>query len=287
MRIPSTTACLVAGVLGPAAAAPLAAQSAPRPPPAAPDVPAALAAVREADLRRDVTEMASPAMRGREGGTLDEMRASMWVAEQYRRIGLTPMGDDGSWFQWFDMIRTRVSTTASRASVGGQAMTLFRDLIPLNVVPAEAAGAVLWVPDAADTTADVRGRIVATPLLAPPAGGIRANSYTFASRYADAAVTATLARFQRRGPAAVILVASARRGQRVRGRGVGAHARRVRRGPRRAARGRRLGARGAAARARRAGRRRPSSCARRCARRSRGSRRPSSPSGSSGSRRRR
>ncbi len=148
-------------------------------------------------------------MRGREGGTLDEMRASMWVAEQYRRIGLKPAGDDGTWFQWFDMVRTRVSTTASRASVGGQAMTLFRDLTPLNVVPAEAAGAVLWVPDATDSTVDVRGRIVATPLLAPPPAAIRANSYTFASRYADAAINATLARFQRRGPAAVLLVASA------------------------------------------------------------------------------
>ena len=209
MRIPSVTACLVVGVLGSVAAAPLRAQSAPRAATRDADVPAALDAVREADLRRDVTEMASPAMRGREGGTLDEMRASMWVAEQYRRIGLEPLGDDGSWFQWIDMIRTRVSTTASRASIGGQAMTLFQDLTPLNVVPAEAAGAVLWVPDPTDTTVDVRGRIVATPLLAPPPAAIRPNSYTFASRYANAAISATLARFQRRGPAAIILVASA------------------------------------------------------------------------------
>jgi hypothetical protein len=171
--------------------------------------PAAYAEVREADLRRDVAELASPAMRGREGGTLDEMRASMWLAEEYRRIGLQPMGEGGSWFQWVDMIRTRVSTAASRANVGGQTMTLFRDLVPLNVVPAEASGAVLWVADAADTTIEVRGRVVATPLLAPAPSAIRANSYTFASRYADAAVNATLARFQRRGAAAVLLVASA------------------------------------------------------------------------------
>ena len=202
-----TARAVLAGALLSLAAAPLAAQSgsASR----RRDIPAAYTAIREADLRRDVGEMASPAMRGREGGTLDEMRASMWVAEQYRRIGLEPMGDGGTWFQWFDIVRTRVSTTSSRASIGTRAMTLFGDLIPLNVVPAEATGAVLWVPDAADTTADVRGRIVATPLLAPPATAIRANSYTFASRYADAAINTTLARFQRRGAAAVILVASA------------------------------------------------------------------------------
>jgi Zn-dependent M28 family amino/carboxypeptidase len=187
------------------AAAPLAAQSGAR----RDRYPAAYTAVREADLRRDVGEMASPAMRGREGGTIDEMRASIWVAEQYRRIGLKPMGEDGTWFQWFDMTRTRVSVTASHASIAGQAMTLFHDFIPLGVVPAEATGSVLWIADASDTTVDVRGRIVATPLLAPAPTSIRANSYTFASRYADAAVNATTSRFARRGAAAVLLVANA------------------------------------------------------------------------------
>ena len=171
-------------------------------------LPAAYSAIREADLRRDVTNMAGPGMRGREGGTIDEMRASMWMAEQYRRIGLKPAGDDSSWFQWFDITRTRVSVTSSRARIGGQAMTLYEDVIPVNVVPAETAGQVLWVPDAADTTIDVRGRIVATPLLTPAPASIRANSYTFASRYADAAINGTLGRFARRGAAAVILVAS-------------------------------------------------------------------------------
>jgi hypothetical protein len=209
MRIPPIAHRLLGGALVSLAALPLGAQPAARGAAGRSEIPAAYAAIREADLRRDVGEMASPAMRGREGGTTDEMRASMWIAEQYRRIGLQPGAADGSWFQWFDMIRTRVSTTASRASVGGQAMTLFGDLTPLNVVPAEAAGAVLWIADATDTTADVRGRIVATPLLAPPPAAIRPNSYTFASRYADAAINTTLARFQRRGAAAVILVASA------------------------------------------------------------------------------
>ena len=200
-HLSGTLVCLIAGPLAAQPTAPHSARSA--------QIPAAYAAVREADLRRDVGEMASPAMRGREGGTVDEMRASIWVAEQYRRIGLKPMGDDGTWFQWFDMTRTRVSVTASRAGIGGQAMTLFRDFIPLGVVPAETTGTVLWIADATDTTADIRGKIVATALLAPAPGAIRANSYTFASRYADAAVNGTLARLARRGAAAILLVANA------------------------------------------------------------------------------
>src|SRR5690349_11176677 len=115
----------------------LTAQNPTRKPARAGEIPAAMAAVREADLRRDVGEMASPSMRGREGGTLDEMRASIWMAEQYRKIGLRPMGEDGTYFQWLDMTRTRVSVTSSKASIGGRAMTLFQDFIPLGVVPAE------------------------------------------------------------------------------------------------------------------------------------------------------
>ena len=190
------------------AVAPLAAQSGAGTAARRGDIPAAYSAIREADLRKDVGEMASPAMRGREGGTLDEMRASIWVADQYRKIGLQPMGEDGTWFQWFDIVRTRVSTTASRASIDGKDAVLFRDLIPLTIVPAEAKGAVLWIADARDTTIDVRGRIVATPLLEPDRSTIRSTSYTFASRFADAAILATTRGFARRGAAAVLLVAS-------------------------------------------------------------------------------
>jgi hypothetical protein len=177
--------------------------------PSTPPVPRAIREIKEADLRRDLFAMASPAMRGREGGTLDELRASIWVAEQYRRIGLTPAGDEGTWFQWFNVTRTRVSITSSRATIAGRPLTLFGDIIPLNVAPVEAAGPVLWIANPEDTTTDVRGRIVATLLRAPAPGTIRATSYPTPVRYADAAVAGTLARLTRRGAAAVLLVASA------------------------------------------------------------------------------
>ncbi|MFN5581910.1 MAG: hypothetical protein ACK5BA_05300, partial [Gemmatimonas sp.] len=95
------------------------AQAAARPvPPRAGEVPAALALIREADIKRDLYAMAGDAMRGREAGTPDEMRASIWVAEQLRDIGVKPVGDDGSYFQWFNMIRTRVSTVSTTGALG-------------------------------------------------------------------------------------------------------------------------------------------------------------------------
>jgi hypothetical protein len=179
-----------------------------RRPASSPKIPAAFSAIREADLRRDVGEMASPAMRGREGGTIDEMRASVWVAEQYRKIGIKPFGTDHAYYQWFDMTRTRVSVTASSAGIDGRSMALFQDMIPTAVVPVTASGPVLWIENPADTSVDVRGKIVATTVLAPAPASIRVNSYTFASRYADAAINGTVQRFARRGAAAIILVAN-------------------------------------------------------------------------------
>src|SRR5262245_41095092 len=56
----------------------------------------ALSAIREADIRSDIFTLAGVAMRGREAGTLDELRASVWVAERARAAGLQPAGEDGS-----------------------------------------------------------------------------------------------------------------------------------------------------------------------------------------------
>jgi hypothetical protein len=172
-------------------------------------IPRAIREIREADLRRDLFAMASPAMRGREGGTLDELRASVWVAEQYQHLGLSPAGDDGTWFQWFNITRTRVSVTASRATIAGQSLAVFGEVIPLGTAPVEATGAVLWLANPEDTTTDVRGRIVATLLRPPVPGSIRATSYPARVRYANASIAGTIAPLAGRGAAAVLLVASA------------------------------------------------------------------------------
>ena len=61
--------------------------------------------------------LAGDHFRGREGGTLDELKASVWLADQIRAIGMQPAGDDGTYFQWFNLQRTRL-TKASQVSIG-------------------------------------------------------------------------------------------------------------------------------------------------------------------------
>jgi len=174
-----------------------------------PDVPRAMSRIREADLRADLFAMASPEMRGREGGTLDEMRASIWVAAQYAKLGLEPAGEGGTWFQWFNLTRTRVSVTGSSVAIAGRAIPLYQQVIPLSTVPAEASGAVVWMENPSDTTTDVRGRIVATRLQPPAANSIRQTSYPLTVRYADASINTTLRSLTRRGASAIVLVADA------------------------------------------------------------------------------
>ena len=99
--------------------APLGAQ-APLSAPAA-SVPPAISAIRQQDLERDLYTMAGDSMRGREAGTLDELRASVWLAEQMRQIGLAPKGDGGSWLQWFNIRRTRISAGVTEAAVRASA----------------------------------------------------------------------------------------------------------------------------------------------------------------------
>ena len=173
------------------------------------EIPAAYALIREADIKRDLYAMAGDAMRGREAGTPDEMRASIWVAEQLRAIGVKPVGDDGSYFQWFNMVRTRISTVSTNGTLGGQPIEVWQDFIPLGASSVDVAGAVVWVANAADSTIDVRGKVVATPVLAPTPASIRTTTNSPEVRYTQAAVAAMQARFARRGAAGLILVADA------------------------------------------------------------------------------
>lgn len=154
----------------------LRAQATKKPAPSKSSAPpaAALAAITEADLRRDMFAMAGDNFRGREAGTLDELRASMWVADRAREAGLEPAGDDGSYFQWWQLRRTRVSD-ASRVAIGADTLILWKDVIvltPMTTVVDKAP--IVWVGAAqgAELAAmDLQNKVVAAELIPPPASG--------------------------------------------------------------------------------------------------------------------
>ena len=174
--------------------------------PATVPTPAALQGIREQDLRTDLFAMAGDALRGREAGTLDEMRASMWTAEQLRKIGLEPLGEDGTYFQWFNMRRTRVSTVGSSVRIGGKPFAMWTDITPASNTVGDVVAQTVFVGDGSDTTIDVRGR-VAVVTLRPTSQGTRTTVNTPEYRAVRQGITMQSGALTRRGAAAVIVVA--------------------------------------------------------------------------------
>jgi hypothetical protein len=184
----------------------LAAQAAPRTSFSVPRPPAAMSAITDADLKRDLYALAGDAMRGREAGTLDEMRASMWLADEMRKIGLAPRGEDGTFFQWWNRRRTRISSGSS-VNLGGRKLELWTDVAPTSNAAVEVSGVTVFVGDGSDSTADIRGKVAVATLVAPNSASIRTTTNTYEVNYTRAAITATNGRIARRGAVAVILVA--------------------------------------------------------------------------------
>lgn len=171
-------------------------------------VPPALSAITEADLRRDLYALASDEMRGREAGTLDELRASAWVAEKARAAGLEPAGEDGTFFQFWPLRRVQLASTGG-VDVDGARLVLWKDVIVTPATDLHAELPLVFVADpAAAASMDLRGKAVAT-MLRPPANPPAANDSRRALRYTRSAIPASARPFLDQGAAAVILVGDA------------------------------------------------------------------------------
>jgi hypothetical protein len=58
-------------------------------------------AISEKDLRKNIQWLASDKRQGRATGTPQELAAAKYLAKQFRKIGLQPKGDDGTFFHRF------------------------------------------------------------------------------------------------------------------------------------------------------------------------------------------
>jgi hypothetical protein len=169
-------------------------------------LPTAISAIRQSDLERDLTLLAGDAMRGREGGSIDELRASVWIAEQLREIGVEPMGDDGSYLQWWNIRRTRIGAS-STVQVGTQSLVMWRDVAMTGTAPADISAPAIWAGDGRDTTIDVRGRVAIAQLVPPPEPRRQTSVNSPEYRYARSAMQSLGFALTRRGAVAVILIA--------------------------------------------------------------------------------
>ncbi len=149
------TLSALAACAGQQAAAP-AATPTPAPSPSGP------AAITPADLRARLNVYAADSFRGRKAGTPDAMRAAAWLAEEARRIGLQPAGDNGTFFQDVPLV-SRGLTAQSRLGIDGRTFALWTDYAPLDVNapsrPLDGAASIFG------------GRLADTTSLAPASAG--------------------------------------------------------------------------------------------------------------------
>lgn len=127
----ASLACLLLLLPVPSAAQPVAAP-----------VPAALSPAA-ARVQADVAFLASDDLKGRRAGTPEADRAAAWVADQFKKIGLSPAGPSGAWLQPFDFIDGVDLGPNNRLETGAAAVrkewTVGTDFRPLAFSAAGAA----------------------------------------------------------------------------------------------------------------------------------------------------
>ncbi len=141
-----------------------------------------VSAITANDLRTRLYQFADDSMQGRRIGEKGNVKGTEYIAREFKRLGLKPAGDSGSFFQTLPFGPTQFDSSASSLQIGGVALAAKRDWIPtapsaqnglggkadLSDVPAVFAGtwgdtAVMLDPEA------FKGK-VAVFLAAPGAG---------------------------------------------------------------------------------------------------------------------
>lgn len=86
-------------------------------------------------MRTRLEAYAADSMRGRLTGTPDNVKATRWIADELRKIGLEPAGDNGTFLQRVPLVRSAADTAASSIIAAGTTLRAYADYIPRNQGP--------------------------------------------------------------------------------------------------------------------------------------------------------
>ncbi len=125
--------------------------------------PPALSSIKQEDLKKDLYAFADAHFNGRSAGTLDELKAATWLAEKYRSIGLKPAGDDGTYFQFFNLWRNHVADNSS-IEINNKKLNLWKDVAVSQMANVHLDAPIVYLGNALDmdvNTLDVKDKVVA------------------------------------------------------------------------------------------------------------------------------
>lgn len=83
------------------------------------DVRAAAATITPADVSRRIHIIADDSMGGRDTPSPGLDKAAQYVADEFKRFGLRPAGEDGTWFQRYEISRRRIVPAESHVGLMG------------------------------------------------------------------------------------------------------------------------------------------------------------------------
>lgn len=146
-----------------------------------PAVRAAADGIRAEQLGRDLDFLAADALLGRNTPSPGFDTAAAFIARRLQAAGLTPLGDDGGFFQYYELRDERIDTTGAWIEVGGRRFRFGDDFVFRSFAgPLDGSYEVVyvghgWVTAEVDPyrDVDVSGRIVLAHVDAPQSLGIR------------------------------------------------------------------------------------------------------------------
>ena len=89
-----------------------------------------VAAITANDLRTRLYQFADDSMQGRRIGEKGNFTGTEYIAREFKRVGLKPAGDSGTYFQTLPFGPTQFDSSASSLQIGGTALAPKRDWIP-------------------------------------------------------------------------------------------------------------------------------------------------------------
>ena len=98
-------------------------------------------AITANDLRTRLYQIADDSMMGRRIGELGNYKATDYIAREFRRLGLKPAGDNGTYFQELAYGPIGFDSATSRLASAGAPLTAKRDWIPVAPTAANSLGA--------------------------------------------------------------------------------------------------------------------------------------------------
>src|SRR3954464_15838555 len=93
---------------------------------------ATVAAITPADLERRLRLIADDSTMGRASGSEGDYKTADYIASEFRRLGLEPAGENGTYFQTVPFW-VSAADPESRLDVGGTVLQMGRDFLPATI----------------------------------------------------------------------------------------------------------------------------------------------------------